>query len=112
LPQRSHTDFDRVACADLSKGEAERLLKRMATFTLRFKMRLVISRESLSLNYRRNRSGVSFGSSFSPIITVVGKAFFDVGHSPKDQSKNRRSHLPDHAAWEIHPVMKLKYDNG
>ena len=25
----------------------------------------------------------------------------------KDQS-NRRSHLPGDAAWEIHPVMKLK----
>jgi hypothetical protein len=26
----------------------------------------------------------------SPIITVVRKAFFDVGHPLKDQSKNRR----------------------
>jgi hypothetical protein len=43
-----------------------------------------------------------------PIITVIGKAFFDIGHSLKDQSKNRRSHLPDYAAWEIHPVMKLE----
>jgi len=42
-----------------------------------------------------------------PIITVIGKAFFDVGHSLKDQKSNRRSHLPDYAAWEIHPVMKL-----
>jgi hypothetical protein len=42
-----------------------------------------------------------------PIITVVGKAFFDIGHSLKDQSKNRRSHLPGYAAWEIHPVMKI-----
>jgi len=42
-----------------------------------------------------------------PIITVVGKAFFDIGHSLKDQKSNRRSHLPGYAAWEIHPVMKL-----
>jgi len=42
-----------------------------------------------------------------PIITVVGKTFFDIGHSLKDQSKNRRKNLPDYAAWEIHPVMKL-----
>jgi hypothetical protein len=41
-----------------------------------------------------------------PIITVVGKAYFDVGHAPKDQS-NKRSHLPGYAAFEIHPVMKL-----
>jgi hypothetical protein len=32
----------------------------------------------------------------------------DVGHSLKDQKLNRRSHLPGCAAWEIHPVMKLK----
>ena len=40
------------------------------------------------------------------IITVTGKAYWDVGHAPKDQS-NRRSHLPGYAALEIHPVMKL-----
>ena len=45
-----------------------------------------------------------------PIITIIGKAFFDVGHAPKDQS-NRRKYLPDYAAWEIHPVMKLEYDS-
>jgi hypothetical protein len=43
----------------------------------------------------------------TPVITVTGRAFFDVGHSLKDQTSNRRSHLPDYAAWEIHPVMKL-----
>ena len=42
----------------------------------------------------------------SPIITVIGKAFWDVGHAPKDQG-NRRKYMPDYAAWEIHPVMKL-----
>jgi hypothetical protein len=41
------------------------------------------------------------------IRTVTGKAFFDIGHSLKDQKSNRRSHLPGFAAWEIHPVMKL-----
>ena len=41
------------------------------------------------------------------IITVTGKAYWDVGHAPKDQS-NRRSHLPGYAAWEIHPVMKIE----
>jgi hypothetical protein len=43
----------------------------------------------------------------TPVITVTGKAFFDVSHSRKDQQLNRRSHLPGYAAWEIHPVMKL-----
>ena len=40
------------------------------------------------------------------VITVVGKAFWDISHAPKDQS-NRRSYLPSYAVWEIHPVMKL-----
>jgi hypothetical protein len=30
----------------------------------------------------------------TPIITVIGKAFWDVGHAPKDQS-NRRKRLPN-----------------
>jgi len=42
-----------------------------------------------------------------PIITVIGKAFFDVGHSLKNQS-NRRRYQPNCAAYEIHPVMKLE----
>jgi len=29
----------------------------------------------------------------APVVTVTGKAFWDIGHAPKDQS-NRRSHLP------------------
>ncbi|HJW38532.1 MAG TPA: hypothetical protein VJ420_07950 [Candidatus Udaeobacter sp.] len=44
----------------------------------------------------------------TPVITVAGKAFFDVGHSLKDQKSNRRSHLPGYSAREIHPVMKLE----
>jgi len=43
------------------------------------------------------------------VITVGGKAFFDIRHAPKDQS-SRRSHLPGYAAWEIHPVMALQVD--
>ena len=42
----------------------------------------------------------------APVITVIGKAYFDVGHALKDQS-NRRSHQPEYAGYEIHPVMKL-----
>jgi hypothetical protein len=42
----------------------------------------------------------------SPIITVVGKAFWDIGHAPKDQS-NRRKYAPESAVWEIHPVMTV-----
>jgi hypothetical protein len=46
----------------------------------------------------------------APIITVIGKAFFDISDIPKDQS-NRRTDLPGYAAWEIHPVMKLQIQN-
>src|SRR5262245_40983601 len=42
-----------------------------------------------------------------PVITVVGRAFWDIGHAPKDQS-NRRKYMPGYAVWEIHPVMKLE----
>jgi hypothetical protein len=42
----------------------------------------------------------------TPIITVIGKAFWDVGQAPKDQS-NRRKRLPQYAVWGIHPVMAL-----
>jgi hypothetical protein len=40
------------------------------------------------------------------MITVIGKAFFDIGHAPADHG-NRRTELAGYAAWEIHPVMKL-----
>jgi hypothetical protein len=40
------------------------------------------------------------------IITVVGKAFFDISHAPADQS-NQRTDLEGYAVWEIHPIMKL-----
>jgi hypothetical protein len=41
-----------------------------------------------------------------PIITVIGKAFWDTAQAPKDQN-NRRKYMPGYAVWEIHPVMKL-----
>jgi hypothetical protein len=41
-----------------------------------------------------------------PIITVIGKAFWDTTYGPKDQN-NRRKYMPGYAVWEIHPVMKL-----
>ena len=54
----------------------------------------------------RVRSGRKLKVPQPPIITVIGKAFFDVGHAPADHS-NRRTDLEGYAAWEIHPVMKL-----
>src|SRR4029453_13587111 len=54
----------------------------------------------------RVRSGRKLKLMEPLIITVIGKAFFDIGHAPADHS-NRRTDLQGYAAWEIHPVMKL-----
>jgi hypothetical protein len=54
----------------------------------------------------RVRCGRKLKVAQPPIITVIGKAFFDIGHAPADHS-NQRTDLQGYAAWEIHPVMKL-----
>jgi hypothetical protein len=41
------------------------------------------------------------------VITVTGKAFYDIGHAPADDS-NRRKSPKNYAVWEIHPVMKVE----
>ena len=51
-------------------------------------------------------SGRKLNIANPPVITVVGKAFFDTDHALQKQF-NRRKRQPYHAAWEIHPVMKL-----
>ena len=43
-----------------------------------------------------------------PIITVVGKAFYDTDHSGENKHVNRRPRDKDKAVWEIHPVMGLE----
>ena len=43
------------------------------------------------------------------IITVTGKAFFDVQHASPDNS-NRRTKQKKYAVWEIHPVMAMHID--
>jgi hypothetical protein len=40
------------------------------------------------------------------VVTVTGKAFYDIAHAPADHS-NRRHSPKDYAVWEIHPAMKL-----
>jgi len=41
------------------------------------------------------------------VVTVTGKAFYDIAHAPADHSNRRRS-PKDYAVWEIHPVMKME----
>jgi len=43
------------------------------------------------------------------VITVTGKALFDVDHAPADRS-NRRTKPKKYSVWEIHPVMALHVD--
>jgi hypothetical protein len=43
----------------------------------------------------------------NPVITAVGKAFFDTDHSGNDTGNNRRKYDKKLAVWEIHPVMKI-----
>lgn len=42
-----------------------------------------------------------------PVVTVVGKAFYDMDHSTGDARSNRRKNAASLAVWEIHPVMRL-----
>ena len=43
----------------------------------------------------------------SHVITVTGKAYYDIGHAPADHS-NRRSRPKGYVVWEIHPLMKME----
>jgi hypothetical protein len=44
------------------------------------------------------------------VITVTGKAFYDVDHAPKDRSNQRVGRFPPgYAVWEIHPVMAITW---
>src|SRR5438270_13372500 len=47
-----------------------------------------------------------------PIVTMTGKAFYDIDHSGKDTRSNRRNYDPSLAVWEIHPVMRLAIGNA
>ncbi len=47
-----------------------------------------------------------------PIITVIGKAFYDIDHSGKNTQTNRRNYDGSLAVWEIHPVMNMVVGSG
>ena len=52
----------------------------------------------------RVRSGRKLKLIQPPIITVIGKAFFDIGHAPADHS-NRRTDREGYAGWENSSVF-------
>ena len=47
-----------------------------------------------------------------PVVTVIGKAFYDIDHSGKTPRKNRRNYDSSLSVWEIHPVMKLLHNGS
>jgi hypothetical protein len=48
----------------------------------------------------------------NPVITVTGKAFYDIDHSDKVRSNQRpKPFALGYAVWEIHPVMSLSVNN-
>ncbi|MEY2485487.1 MAG: hypothetical protein QOH39_1135 [Verrucomicrobiota bacterium] len=58
------------------------------------------------------RRGNNFSLIQPHVVTVVGKAFFDVDHAGKDTKDNRRNYDPTLAVWEIHPAMNLLVDHA
>jgi hypothetical protein len=68
----------------------------------------------LALSWTTQKFPLSFGSSKALIVTgthvvtVTGKAFYDVDHAPKDRSNERgKPFKPGYAVWEVHPVMGM-----
>ena len=47
-----------------------------------------------------------------PIVTVIGKAFYDTDHSGKELHNNRRPSDKEKDVWEIHPVMALEVEKS
>jgi hypothetical protein len=42
------------------------------------------------------------------VITVTGKAFYDVDHAPQNRSNQRgKPFKPGYSVWEVHPVMGM-----
>ena len=53
-----------------------------------------------------------FKTTQHPIVTVIGKAFYDTEHAGKDLRNNDRGKNTLVAVWEIHPVMQLTIGNA
>ena len=68
---------------------------------------MVLEVSGISINAREQHAAVAVEVIQPHVITVTGKAFYDIGHAPADHS-NRRSSPKGYAVWEIHPVMKME----
>ena len=42
------------------------------------------------------------------VVTVIGRAFYDIDHAGKNHHINRRPRDREKAVWEIHPVMSMQ----
>jgi hypothetical protein len=59
-------------------------------------------------NLQPNGGSKTFIVSGRHVITVTGKAFYDVDHAPKDRSNERgKPFKPGYAVWEVHPVIGM-----
>jgi hypothetical protein len=72
------------------------------------------NKTGMALSWTTQKFPFSFGSSKNltvvgrHVVTVTGKAFYDVDHAPKDRSNQRVGRFPPgYAVWEIHPVMAM-----
>lgn len=54
-------------------------------------------------------AGRSLKLTRQPVVTVVGKAFYDKGHAG---GSNRRSYDSELAVWKLHPVMQMTESNA
>ncbi len=52
-----------------------------------------------------------FKTTQHPIVTVIGKAFYDIDHDGGDEDSNERGKNSAVAIWEIHPVMEIRLGN-
>jgi hypothetical protein len=46
------------------------------------------------------------------VVTMIGRAFYDMQHAERGKRNNRRSSAESFAVWEIHPVMQLSIDHS
>jgi hypothetical protein len=53
------------------------------------------------------KTGKKLDLTKTPMIRVVGRAFYDAVHQ-KVSTPNRRRDKPNVTVWEIHPVMRME----
>jgi hypothetical protein len=75
---------------------------------------IVFSWTAKGTHFKRFQAGGVLPLRINPVVTVTGKAFFDVDHAGKNPLRNRNiTHRAGNlAAWEIHPVNAITGDRS